>query len=204
MRGVASWRWVRPILTMSSKSRAFDASTAAQPGEGGKQAFAHLYGGGNVDGAREHVVGRLRAVDVIVGVHATIGSQRLSHQLRRPVGDHFVEVHVALGATAGLPDHEGEVLVKASVDDLLGGLLYRLGDICREIPELPVDLGRALLDERERPYQRSWQAFLPDREVLEGSLGLGAPVAIRRHGNFAHAVPFGGACSWLQPARQHR
>src|SRR3546814_8958085 len=41
-------------------------------------------------------------------------------------GDHLVGVHVGLGARAGLPDHQREVVHQLAVGDLLGRLADRL------------------------------------------------------------------------------
>ena len=52
----------------------------------------------------EGVIGRLGAVDVVVGVHRFVASQGLAGCLRGQVADHLIEVHVGLRAAAGLPD----------------------------------------------------------------------------------------------------
>ena len=67
--GVASMRCVRPALTTSSNSPAFAASAAARCVERRDQLDGRRRGGGEVDGGREHVVGRLRRVHVVVRVH---------------------------------------------------------------------------------------------------------------------------------------
>ena len=126
---------------------------------------------------------------MIVGVHAAVRAECIPHPLGRPVGDHLVGVHVALGAAAGLPDHQREMLVQAPVDDLLRGVPDRFGHVAGEIAQLSIDRGRALLDEAQRPDQGPRQALGADLEVLERALGLRSPVPIRRHLDLAHAVP---------------
>ena len=161
----------------------------AQLRHGGQQPLDDLHRDRDVDRARKDVVGRLRAIDMIVGVHAAVRAQRIPHPLRRPVGDHLVGVHVALGAAAGLPDHQREMLVQAPVDDLLRGVPDRFGHVAGEIAQLSIDRGRALLDEAQRPDQGPRQALGADLEVLERALGLRSPVPVRRHLDLAHAVP---------------
>ncbi len=56
--------------------------------------------------------------------------------------------------------------------------------------ELAVDEGGRLLDQPERPDHLAGEALAPDLEVVEGSLGLRSPVAIRGHLDGAHAVGF--------------
>ena len=60
---------------------------------------------GQVDGRREHVVRRLRCVDVVVRVH------RVAERLRRQVGQHLVHVHVRRRARARLVHVDREVVV---------------------------------------------------------------------------------------------
>ena len=50
-------------------------------------------------GGREGVVGRLRLIDVVVGVQNLLRVQkRTSAQHVATVGNHLIDVHVALGA----------------------------------------------------------------------------------------------------------
>ena len=51
---------------------------------------------------RKHVVGRLAAVDVIVGMDRPVAAERLTGDLVGAVGDHLVGVHVGVRARAGL------------------------------------------------------------------------------------------------------
>jgi len=150
--------------------------------EGCHRAILHLYNStsalqrrvvfgldrdGNVNRGREHIVGRLRAVDVVVRMHAPVRTERIAHSLRGSVGDHLVGVHVALGTAAGLPDHEREMVVQASVDDVLRRRLNRFRHVGREISEFPVHHGRPLLDEAQGPDQGSRQPLRADPEILE-------------------------------------
>ena len=64
----------------------------------------------------EGVVGGLGHVDVVVGVQ-----QLFAGDLIAAVGDDLVGVHVRLGAAAGLPDDEGEVVIQLPADDLVAG-----------------------------------------------------------------------------------
>ncbi len=59
------------------------------------------------------------------------------------VGDHLVEVHVGLGAGAGLPDHQREMIVELAVDHLLRGADDRSrGCACVEQAERKVHFRR--------------------------------------------------------------
>jgi hypothetical protein len=54
--------------------------------------------GREVDGGRDHVVGRLPHVDVVVGVDGRLGAELAVEQLYGAVGDYLVGVHVGGGA----------------------------------------------------------------------------------------------------------
>src|SRR5205085_9930803 len=88
---------------------------------GRQQAVRHLLDGGDVHGGGEGVVGRLRLVDVVVGLDRLLAAHLTAGQLDGPVGDHLVGVHVGLRAAAGLPDAQREVAVELAGDDLVGG-----------------------------------------------------------------------------------
>src|SRR5690349_23380504 len=53
---------------------------------------------GQADGGRDHVVGGLRHVDVIVGMHRLVRAALPAQQLVRAIGEHLVTVHVVRGA----------------------------------------------------------------------------------------------------------
>lgn len=83
----------------------------------------------NVHDGGEGVVGRSRAVDVVVGVHRLLGAHLAAQNLDGSVADDLVGVHVGLSAGAGLPDDEGEVVEELEVSNLLRGLLNGLADL---------------------------------------------------------------------------
>ena len=78
-----------------------------------------LLGRRDVHRGREAVVRRLAHVDVIVGMHRRFRAELAAEHFVGAVGDHLVDVHVGLGAGAGLPDHQREVIVELAVDHLL-------------------------------------------------------------------------------------
>lgn len=97
--------------------------------QGGQQVTLQLEDGGNVHDGGEGVVGRGAAVDVVVGVDGLLGAHGAAEDLNGAVGDDLVCVHVGLGAGAGLPDDEGEVVEQLAVGDLFGGLLDGLANL---------------------------------------------------------------------------
>jgi hypothetical protein len=85
--------------------------------------------GGDVHDSGECVVGRGAHVDVVVGVDGLLAAHGAAQNLNGAVGDDLVGVHVGLGAGAGLPDDQREVVNELERGNLLGGLLDRLTEL---------------------------------------------------------------------------
>ena len=77
------------------------------------------------------------------------------------VRDDFVGVHVRLGAGAGLPDDEREVIVEFAVHHLLRRFDDRLADLRIELTKSHVRFGGGALDDPECANDR--QAASPSR-----------------------------------------
>ena len=159
---------------------------------------ARVHGGqlvddGDVHGRGEGVVGGLAAVDVVVGVDRGLGAELAAGKLDGAVGDDLVGVHVGLGARAGLEDHERELGVEVTGDDLIAGLGDELGDVGGQLAELGVGQGGGLLEDPQgldhgaAPHE----GLAADVEVVQAPLGLGPPVAVGVHLDGAHGVGFG-------------
>ena len=146
----------------------------------GLQCVHDLGCGGDVHRGREHIVRRLAHVDVIVRMHRRLLAALAAQQLVGAVRDHLVEVHVALGAGAGLPDDQREMFVELAVDHLLGSVRNHASALAVEDAERLVDVGRRTLDQPERADERQRHALLADAEILQRALGLRAPIFVRR------------------------
>ena len=111
-------------------------------------------------------------------------------KLDGPVRDHLVDVHVGLSARTGLPHVERVVLVQLAGDGLVG----RANDGVRlpfgQTAGLVVDQRARLLHVAVGVVDGLGHAVVADGEVLQRTLGLGAPVAVGRHHDLAHAVEF--------------
>ena len=126
-----------------------------------------LLGRGDVHRGREAVVRRLAHVDVIVRMHRRLRAELAAEQLVGAVGDHLVDVHVGLGAGAGLPDHQREMIVELAVDHLLGGRDDGAHAARVEQLERMIDLGGGALDDAERADQGPRHALGADAEVFD-------------------------------------
>ena len=75
-----------------------------------------MHGGG------KGIVGALRFVDVVVGVNRFFAPHHAAGNFDSPVADHLVDVHVGLGARAGLPNDQREMVVQLSRDNFVSDL----------------------------------------------------------------------------------
>ena len=113
----------------------------------------------------------------------------LSRQhLVRPAGDHLIGIHIGLGAGAGLPDHQRELLVELAGGDFRRGGGDGLADLGVEGAQLHIGLGSRLLQQAEGMDQGQRHALPADAEVLQRALGLGAPIMRHGHRDLAHGI----------------
>ena len=137
---------------------------------------------------REHVVGRLRHVHVIVGVDLRVSAPRRAEHLCRPVRDHLVGVHVVRRSGARLVHVDDELIAELAGQNFIGGIHDRLGDIVGELARGLVGGGRGFLDEDRRGDKLFRRAQAADRKILDGALSLDPVVRIRGHGVFAERI----------------
>ncbi len=80
--GIASMRCVRPILTMSANSSRLGGERVAEAASAGSRWRDDPLRGGDVHRGGEGVVGRLAAVDVVVGVDRVLAAERRRRRAR--------------------------------------------------------------------------------------------------------------------------
>ncbi len=184
-------RWVRPILRISAKSR-------ARGGEARQEVFVHLLQHRQVHGRRKDIVGGLPQVDVVVGVHRTLAAPCRSQALVDEIGNDLIDVHVALGAAARLPDAQGEMGIPAPRRHLRCRLGNGGGQLGGEQTKLSIDQGRCPLDLRQGVDQLQRHGLGANGKMLQRTLGLRAPEGVRRHPYHPQAVPL------VAPGLRHR
>ena len=150
-----------------------------------------LLGGGDMHGRGKGIVGGLAEIDVVVGVNRLLGAELAAQEFAGAVCDHLVEVHIGLGAGAGLPNHQGKMTVELAVHDLVCRRGDRLRQVLIEAAELEIGQRRSLLDERHGADQRLRHPLVADFEVLPRALGLRAPIAVGRDFDRPERVGFG-------------
>ena len=159
-----------------------------QPRRSRQQAPAQRRRGGHVHGGGKGVVGRLRPVDVVVGVDGRLAAECAAGQLDGAVGDHLVGVHVRLRAAAGLPHDQREVVVEFAGDDLVGGAHDQVARLFPQHAELGVGDRRRLLDDAEGAHHLDRHAFAADAEVVARPFRLRPPVAVGGHAHRAERI----------------
>ena len=163
----------------------------AQLRDRGDQPVHDLLGRGDVHRGRVGVVGRLRHVDVVVGVDGRLRALLTTGDLDRAVGDDLVHVHVRLGPAARLPHEQRELAVELAGEDLVGGGDDEIRLLGGELAEIAVGERGGLLQDRHPADHRGRHVVGADREVVQRALRLRAPVAVDGHLDRAHAVGLG-------------
>jgi hypothetical protein len=172
-----------------------------QPGRGGQHVVVDGLDGGDVHGGDEGVVGRLAHVHVVVRVDGVLAAQPPADELDGPVRDHLVDVHVGLGARAGLPDVQREFAVQLAADDFAGDPADQVGLPSGQPPGAGVDDRGSLLDVAVGVVDGLGHAVVADIEVDQRPLCLRAPVVVGRDLHLAERVALGPGARGLQPDR---
>ena len=154
------------------------------------QGVRHLFRRRDVHGRRESVVGRLRAIDVVVRVNRVFRADRAAQHLDGAVGDNLIGVHVRLGAGPRLPDGKREVVVQLAFGDFQSGLGDGVGQFRLNIVEALIGQGRRALDDAQCADQRHRHGFRANREIDQGAGRLGAEEFIGRDFQGTKAVGF--------------
>ena len=162
----------------------------AQLGNGGQQAVRERLHGRHVHGGGEHIVARLAAVHIVVGVHQAAFATLATQQFARAVGQHLVDIHVGLRARAGLPHHQRKFTRVLAGDDFVSGGHDGRGLLRVLQAQGLVDHGRGALDLGQRLDDLARLLLARDVEVLQRSLRLRAPQLVDRDFDGAKGVAF--------------
>ncbi len=146
---------------------------------------------GDMHCGRERVVRRLAHIDVIVGMNRLLGAEFAAEHLVGAVGDHLIEIHIGLGAGAGLPDDKGKMIVELAVDHLARGASDGAGAALVDQSQFAIGFGGRQLDDAERANDVHRHPVMADAEILPGAFGLRAPVAIGGNLDRTEAVGLG-------------
>ena len=118
---------------------------------------------------------------MVVRVHGLFAAHGAAQHFDRAVRDHFVGVHVGLGAGASLPDDEGELVVVLAFHHLGGSIHDGRADFLVEYAKLNVHCGGRALQCAQRVDERLGHGLATDLEIIEAASCLRAPVFIGRY-----------------------
>ena len=139
---------------------------------------------------RKSVVGALSTIHMVIRMDAVLAAQPEAEHLVGAVGDDLVDVHVGLGAAAGLPDDQREVNIEHAVDHLLAGVEDRLGELLRNAARPGVHFACGLLCDPVSADEHPRKAVLADGEVPQRALRLGTPIPVGWDLDWSEAVGF--------------
>ena len=115
------------------------------------------------------------------GLKITGGTLRAAcRNLAAPIGDHFVDVHVELGAAARHPHVQREHVMMLSGEDFIANLHDQLVTLIVEPLAGVICRSGGLLQGGICGDHFAWNEISADAEVLERALGLSAPQLVRR------------------------
>ncbi len=147
----------------------------------------------HVDGRRIGVVGRLRAVHVVVGRAELVFAALVAHDFEGAVGDHFVGVHVGGRARTALDHVHGEELVVLALHDLAACLCDGLVLLVGEQPQLVVGDGCAQFHDGQTVHEEGIlvQTERADGEILQAAQRLHAVEYVAGNLHAAEQVALG-------------
>ena len=154
---------------------------------------------GDVHCRREGVVRGLAHVDVVIGPDRMLAAERAAQQLDRAVRDHLVDVHVRLGAGAGLPNKQRVVRVERAGDGLVGGAQDGVALPVGQPAGRGVDQRAGLLDHAIGVVDGLRHEVAADVEMQQRTLGLRTPVAVGRNLHVAHGIEFPARAGGIEP-----
>jgi hypothetical protein len=140
---------------------------------------------------RDHVVGALRHVDVIVRVHGRIGAPCSAEQLVGPVCEYLVTVHVVAGTRARLIHVHDELIAVPAAENFIGRVDDGVGEPRLESSALLVGQGRGALDPDDGIHEHRKRTEPRDREILRGTERLDAVQGVGGNRSFAQGIAFG-------------
>ena len=90
-----------------------------------------------------------------------------SGQFIPPMSNDFIDIHVALGPTAGLPHCQREVAVQFSLQDLVADLANDLAAFLVQLVQGFIGLGSTFFQVGKSPDHFHGHLFRPNLEILE-------------------------------------
>ena len=137
----------------------------------------------HIHGCREGIVGALGHIDMVIGMDL-----QARMILGGDMGNDLIDIHIALGTAAGLPDLQGKFMGIASFQNAGAGFGNGLSGLPVQSAQLHIGGGAGGFEDREGPDDLGRYGFGPYGKVLQTSLGLGAPEMVSGHSDLPHRI----------------
>ena len=182
--GIASIRWVRPVLAVFFSSRARRSMVFFRCFSAGSSSSARHQRGADVDRGGDHVVGALPVIDVIVR-DAPCAPPWPARCAITSLAFMLVLVPEPVWNTSigNWSSNWPSATASAALRIAVAWFFFRW-------PSCQVGLGRGRLDQPQRADEAARQRQAGDREIVDRPLGLRAVQRVGGHLQFAHAVVF--------------
>ncbi len=148
----------------------------------------------DANGCRDHVIGRLGHVDVIIGMHGRIFPALAAEHLVSAVREHLVDVHVVRRTRASLIHVDDELVAPLSAKHFVCCCNYRIGETSVETPGFLVRERCCALDAHDGVDERGERANSAYRKVLDRAQRLHAVKCVGRYGELAEWVLLNPRC----------
>ena len=157
------------------------------------QRAVHLFQGCHVNRGWDHIIARLTEIDMIVRVDE-LTAALAAENLRSPIRNDLIDVHVRRGAGARLKDIYWKVLIQAPVRHLLGCCLNRGSDLRVQKSQLGIHARRRSFQQAQRPEHGSRNAKSADGKIFNSTRCLDTIIRIRGDGQFTHRIALKSRC----------
>ena len=144
----------------------------------------------HVHGGRKGVVGGLRGVGVVVGMHRRLLPSARSRKLAAAVGDHLVDVHVELRAAAADPDRKRKLFGVTPAQNFVADGLDQPGFFAVELAERGIGAGAGLFQQRIGLDHFRRHLFAANGEIFTRALRLRAPKPVCGRADLAQRILF--------------
>ena len=148
------------------------------------------FGGSELCRSGDHIIGRLGAVDMVIGMDHGIITFLSSHEFDRTVSNDLVGVHIGRCTCAALNGIAEELVMQLSCQNLITGGDDGIPAGIIQLPHRMVTNGASLLDHSHCVNKLRAQCLPGNAEVFRTAQGLHAIISISRHTAAANGIRF--------------
>ncbi len=78
----------------------------------------------NMHGSGEGIIRGLGHIDMVIRMNRFFAPHFTPSHFNSPIGNHFIGIHIGLGAASRLPNSQGKMGIQFTFNDFIGGLHY--------------------------------------------------------------------------------